>query len=453
MKKAIFAAVILLTLLVNSTQAAKSDKTRSNILTLPHREVVLTNGLRVFMVKYPSPGVVSYQLPVRAGSRNEIEKGKTGFAHFFEHLMFKGTKTRTAEEFGALYTKLGNENNAWTWFDMTNYHGVVASVYLPQILDAEADRFRNLQFTEAALRTEAGAVLGEYNKSISDPEFLLEEKLLETAFQKHPYGHTTMGYKQDVINLTERYKDVWPFFKRYYRPSNVSVVLVGDIDFDKSLRLINEKFGKWRNPIIGMVAIPQEPAQTAARQARVKLDKPTQTRISVAYKVPAFSTEQTDGASLQLIAEMHFSVTSEFQKEFRFEKKWLDSVSANPTESIDPGLWTIGLRLTEAGEAHVEELTKAVDKTVTQIRETLPQAARLAATKKRFKSSAVTSWFGSPEQLAGRIAWYTNFEPDLAVINRLFDRLAEVKPQTIKDFATENLIDARKTTVILRGNQ
>lgn len=452
MKKTIFAALVKTTLIsilfISPVQAA-----RSNILTLPHREEVLSNGLRVFMVKYPSPGVVSYQIPVRAGSRNEVEKGKTGFAHFFEHLMFRGTKNRSAIEFGDLYTKLGNENNAWTWFDMTNYHGVVASVYLPRVLDAEADRFRNLHFDEAALRTEAGAVLGEYNKSISNPEFLLEEKLLETAFEKHPYGHTTMGYKKDVIDFTERYKDVWPFFKRYYRPNNVSVVLVGDIDFDKSLRLIKEEFGGWKNPVINMVAIPAEPEQTEPRKAVVKLDKPTQTRIAVAYKVPSFSTNLVDGAAIQLIAEMYFSVTSAFQKEFRFEKKWLDSISASPVESIDPGLWAINLRLTEAGEAHIDKLTAALDQTIKSIRESLPEASRLAATKKRFKSSAVTSWFGAPEQLAGRIAWYTNFEPDLDVINRLFDRLAEVKPETIKSFAGKYLVDARKTTVILRGNQ
>src|SRR5579871_1254359 len=130
-----------------------------HILTLPHKEAVLPNGLKVFMVKYPSPGVVAYQVAVHAGSRNEIEKGKTGFAHFFEHLMFRGTKHLKAKQFGELYVKLGNENNDWKGNDMTDYHGVVASIYLPKILAAEADRFANLSFPEKLLRDEAGAVL------------------------------------------------------------------------------------------------------------------------------------------------------------------------------------------------------------------------------------------------------------------------------------------------------
>src|SRR2546430_1887923 len=127
---------------------ASSAGTSPPILTLPSRATKLPNGLRVFLVKYPSKGVVAYQLPVHAGSRNEVEKGKTGFAHFFEHLMFRGTKNMSGKEFGELYAKLGAENNAWTWYDATVYHGTVASLYLPKIIAAEADRFQNLQFDE-----------------------------------------------------------------------------------------------------------------------------------------------------------------------------------------------------------------------------------------------------------------------------------------------------------------
>src|SRR4051812_13149531 len=99
--------------------AAPLPSKQKSILNLSHKATTLANGLRVFMVKYPSPGVVAYELAVHAGSRNEVEIGKTGFAHFFEHLMFRGTKHRTGKEFGDLYTKLGCENNAWTSYDMT----------------------------------------------------------------------------------------------------------------------------------------------------------------------------------------------------------------------------------------------------------------------------------------------------------------------------------------------
>src|SRR6185312_2527860 len=101
----------------------------------------------------------------------------------------------------------------------------------------------------------------------------------------------------------ERYQDVWPFFKRYYRPSNVSLVLVGDVDFDAALKTVKEKFGKWKNPEFSQVQIPQEPEQTETRRAEVTLDKPTQTRVSVAFKVPAFSSKNKDFETLGVLAE------------------------------------------------------------------------------------------------------------------------------------------------------
>ncbi len=453
MCKSITILLGLLLVLLASSFALAAPTPGADILTLPHKEVTLPNGVRVFMVKYPSPHVVAYELPVHVGSRNEVEEGKTGFAHFFEHLMFRGTKHLSGKEFGDLYTRLGCENNAWTSYDMTNYHGVVSSDYLPKILEAEADRFINLAFSEKMLRDEAGAVLGEYNKDVAQPEFLLEEKLMATAFEKHPYSHTTMGYKDDILKFTERYKDVWPFFRRYYRPSNVSIILVGDVDFDKSLKDVEARFGAWKDPELPPSVIPAEPEQTSSREAEVKLDKPTQTRLTVAYKVPAFTTKDTDAAAIGLLAEMLFSVTSDFQKEYRFEKKWLDSVGADYNESVDVGVWTINLRLSDAGEGKRAELLNAIEKTIAGVREKQPSAERLAATKKRFRNAAVTSWFGTPEKLADKIAWYTNFEPDVGVLNRIFERLAEVSPATITNVAKRYLTDARKTTVTLSGTR
>ncbi len=436
-------------LLVNSISSAAAP---TSILSLPHRVEILPNGLRVFMVNYPSPGAVAYQLPVHAGSRNEIEKGKTGFAHFFEHLMFRGTKNLSGKEFGNLYARLGCENNAWTASDMTDYHGEVATAYLPQILAAEADRFANLSFDEKALKDEAGAVLGEYNKDIAQPEFMLEETLLAAAFKQHPYGHTTMGYREDVLKFTERYKDVWPFFRRYYRPSNVAVVLVGDFDFEKTLSVIREKFGGWKDPEVEEVKIPQEPTQTEARNAKVILKKPTQTRLVVAFKTPAFSTKNIDSMTLAVLAEMTFSTTSEFQKTYRFGKKWLDAIDAGPNESFDPGLWSISVRLAEAGEKHRAEILKAIDQEIEKLRSQPPKPARLNATKKRFRNAALTSWFSSPEALAGRIAWYTTHESDLGVLDRIFDRLDQVTPLGVQTYAKKHLLASAKTTVSLEGS-
>ncbi len=432
---------------------AKAAPKSQPILALPHRAVTLTNGLRVYLVQYPSPGVVAYELPVRAGSRNEVEKGKTGFAHFFEHLMFRGTKNQTGKEFGELYARLGAENNAWTWFDMTAYHGVVSREYLPKILAAEADRFLNLQFDEKQFKDEAGAVLGEYNKNVAAPEFQLEEKLHETAFRVHPYGHTTMGYRDDIVAYPTRYQDVWPFFRRYYQPKNVAIVLVGDIDFEKAKGLIDLNFGTWKESPDEPQVVPPEPEQEETRTAEVIVEKPTQTRIAIAYKVPAFTTANVESAALTLLAEAAFSETSDFQKTYRFGKKWVDSVDASPLQMKDPGLWTIQLRLSDAGTSSENEIRKGVEQQMEKLRKQPIPAARLAATKKRFKNGALTRWFDSPSKLCGQIAWYTGFEDDLGVLDRVFQRLDEATPEDLRKFAAKYLTDNRKTVVTLRGKK
>lgn len=423
------------------------------ILTLPHQEFKLSNGMKVFLVKYPSPGVVSYQLPVHVGSRNEIDKGKTGFAHFFEHLMFRGTKKRTSAEFGKIYNRLGCENNAFTSSDITNYHGVVATVYLPQILEAEADRFMNLSFDEKSLKDEAGAVFGEYNKDVAQPEFQLEEALAQTAFKVHTYAHTTMGYKEDILKFPERYKDVWPFFRRYYRPSNVSLVLVGDVDFSKTKQLVQKLFGSWKDPNnLSEVVIPQEPEQKEARRVEIAIEKPTQTRVTVGYKVPGFSSRSKDSAVIDLLSEYLFSIVSDFQKKYKFEKKWLDAIDASHGESVDPNLWTINMRLSEAGESHREELETAVIDAVSSMRNELISLPKLKAIQTRFQNGALTSWFSSPEALAGKLSWYCNLEADFGVIDRVFQRIREVKAEDIRDFAKKNLTDSHRVIAVLKGS-
>src|SRR5207244_1070151 len=140
--------------------------------TEPH---VLGNGLRLGFIPYDSPGLVAYYTLMRVGSRNEPEPGRSGYAHFFEHMMFRGTKKHPAEDYNATVTRLGLDTNAYTELDMTVYHLYGPAKALPTIIEYEADRFQNLDYAEAQFKTEAGAILGEYAKSASDPEEKMSE--------------------------------------------------------------------------------------------------------------------------------------------------------------------------------------------------------------------------------------------------------------------------------------
>ena len=201
-----------------------------DIIPFPHLERTLANGLRVITVNTGFPHLVSLQIPVQTGSRNEVEPGKSGFAHFFEHMMFRGTKRFPPEAYQAILTRTGARQNAYTTDDYTNYHITCAAEDLETVLDLEADRFMNLEYSEADFRTEAMAILGEYNKSASDPLNKLLEVQREAAFTTHTYKHTTMGFLRDIEDMPNQYAYSRTFFERWYRPEYTTVIVAGDID-------------------------------------------------------------------------------------------------------------------------------------------------------------------------------------------------------------------------------
>lgn len=196
--------------------APKTDR----VFPFPYETVELENGLRVYLIKAGAPGQIAYVSFVRTGSRDEVEPGKSGFAHFFEHMMFRGTEKYP--NFDAETTKMGAFRNASTWPDQTAYYMVANSEYLEKIIDLESDRFRNLKYSEADFRTEAGAILGEYQQGAREPARFLNEKVRETAFDKHTYRHTTIGFEADVRAMPEAYEYSKSFYERFYRPETSS---------------------------------------------------------------------------------------------------------------------------------------------------------------------------------------------------------------------------------------
>ena len=147
------------------------------VFDLPYVMRDLPNGLRVVAVKTDYPDIVSLQIPMQTGSRNEVEPGKTGFAHFFEHMMFRGTERYPTDVYEAVLKSAGADHNAYTSDDLTNYHITFTKPDLEKMLEVEADRFMNLKYSEDQFRTEALAVKGEYLKNYSNPM----QKIFETA--------------------------------------------------------------------------------------------------------------------------------------------------------------------------------------------------------------------------------------------------------------------------------
>src|SRR6516165_6374507 len=206
----------------------------------------LENGLRLVTVPTDFPNMVALYIVVQTGSRNEVEPGKSGYAHLFEHLMFRGSENYTPEQRDLIMKKAGADTNASTNSDRTTYYAVFSKEDLDPVLKVEADRFQRLKYSEAAYKTESLAVLGEYNKNSADPTEKLDEVLHETAFSKHTYAHTTMGYLKDIQDMPNQYNYSLEFYNRFYRPEYTTVVLAGDVNRDQALGLVKKYFGEWK---------------------------------------------------------------------------------------------------------------------------------------------------------------------------------------------------------------
>src|SRR4051794_23981129 len=176
----------------------RSTPSGRDILPFAATERTLANGLKVIIVPTGFPNLVSIDIPVQVGSRNEVEPGKTGFAHFFEHLMFRGTPNTPPKTFRAVMSKAGARDNASTGDDRTHFYATFAKEHLEELIATYADMFQHLAYSESDFKTEARAVLGEYNKNSADPTEKLSEVQRDRFYQAHPYKHTTMGFLRDI---------------------------------------------------------------------------------------------------------------------------------------------------------------------------------------------------------------------------------------------------------------
>src|SRR5262252_7526232 len=197
--------VLTVLLLLSLASAASAQQKETNLVPYKYSIDDLDNGLRLVTVPTDFPNMVALYIVVQTGSRNEVEPGKSGYAHLFEHLMFRGSENYTPEHRDLIMKKAGADTNASTNQDRTTYYAVFSKEDLDPIMKVEADRFQRLKYAEPAYKTESLAVLGEYNKNSSDPTEKLDEVLYATAFTKHTYAHTTMGFLKDIQDMPNQY--------------------------------------------------------------------------------------------------------------------------------------------------------------------------------------------------------------------------------------------------------
>ncbi|MEO0424054.1 MAG: pitrilysin family protein [Pseudomonadota bacterium] len=429
--------------------SAQDTASENRVFDLPYTMRDLPNGLRVIVVPTDYPDIVSLQIPVQTGSRNEVEEGKSGFAHFFEHMMFRGTETFSAEAYGAILKNAGADQNAYTTDDYTNYHITFTKADLEKVLEIEADRFANLLYTEEQFRTEALAVKGEYLKNFSNPVQGLYERIRDLAFDVHTYKHTTMGFLRDIEIMPDQLEYSRVFFDRWYRPEKTTIILVGDLEVEPTLALVEKYWGAWERGDYD-VPVPAEPAPSGTRVAHVEWQAPTQPWLAIGFRGPAFDADASAMPSLGVIQQIYLSDSSDVYRELVLEKQLVDQLFGYFPDRKDPNLLLIGARLAKPEAA--EEVRKALLDTLARARTELIPAEKLEATKSRLKYSFVAQMDNS-DSIAEILANYVHFERTPETINRLYRSYDALTPEELRAQADAYFTDAAMVQVTLSNDE
>ena len=402
----------------------------------------LANGLRVIVAEDRSAPVIAVAVNYNVGSRDE-RKGRTGFAHLFEHMMFKGSENVGALEHPHLIFSNGGSMNGTTNKDRTLYFEILPSNQLDLALFLEADRMRSLEITKANLDNQRNAVQEERRLGVDNQPYGKTFELRdELAYENFAYEHSVIGSMEDLGAATV--DDVAQFFKTYYAPNNAVLSIVGDVDAKSTI----EKVRKYFETIPSQPAPPTvdmtEPEQKEERRATLEDSLARLTRLDVLYKIPP--SEHADYDALQVLSTVLSSGrASRFFESIVRDKQLSTGISAFPGQSRGPGLFSIAGTVTP-GKA-VADLETAIEAELERVK-TGPIAAWEMEKARNSARSQLVNNLGSSLQRAitlGEDALFYN-NPDR--INSSADRIAKVTPEDVQRVAKQYLIKTGRTVVV-----
>ena len=264
----------------------------------------LPNGLEVVVIPDHRTPVVTHMIWYKVGSADETA-GKSGLAHFLEHLMFKGTAKNPAGRFSQTLATIGGQENAFTTADYTAYFQRIAKEYLPLVMEFEADRMTGLVLTDENVLPERDVVLEEFNMRVANsPDARIGEQVAAALYLNHPYGRPVIGWRQEIEKLTR--EDALAFYRRFYTPNNAVVVVAGDVTGDEVKRLAEKTYGKVaRVAEVPPRVRPQEPIPVAVRQLTMADARVAQPSLQRSYLVPSASTANPGEAeALEILAQV-----------------------------------------------------------------------------------------------------------------------------------------------------
>jgi len=413
-----------------------------------YRERRLANGLQVITVENHSSPTVSVHVAYHVGSRDD-PPGRSGFAHLFEHMMFKSTANLRAEQFDRLTEDVGGANNASTGDDATEYHEVVPSNHLETLLWAEAERMMNLKVDEANFKSERAVVEEEYRQRVlASPYGRLFNAFSSASYLEHPYKRPGIGSIEDLEAAT--LSDVVSFHTRHYRPDNATLVVVGDFEEKQVDAWIDKYFGAVPKPAAPLPSFEaREPAWQSYRVAKVTGPQVPLPAVALTWLAPPVTSP--DSPALQIAAAVLASgESSRLNQSLVYRQRIATQAGFSADLRVGPGL-LVAYAIAAGGKSPAD-VSAALLAEVTRLASAPPTAAELA----KVKTQLVTEAYMSRQTalgLASAIADAAVLEGDAARINTDLDDLQRVTAADVQRVMRKYVLDAHKVTIDYRQEE
>ena len=300
-----FAASFFFALALMAAFSGMGARAQTTVTSERPATFTLSNGMQVVVIPDHRTPVVTQMIWYKVGSADETP-GKSGLAHFLEHLMFKGTATHPAGEFSQTVLRIGGNENAFTSTDYTGYFQRVPRDQLPKMMEFEADRMTGLVLKDENVLPERDVVLEEFNMRVANnPEARLSEQVMAALYLNHPYGRPVIGWRQEIEKLDR--EDALAFYRRFYAPNNATLVIAGDVDLNEIRPLAERSFGQVApQPAIPARRMrPQEPVPAAPRTVTLSDPRVEQTSVRRYYLVPSATTAAAgESPALDVLAQL-----------------------------------------------------------------------------------------------------------------------------------------------------
>jgi zinc protease len=444
---------------VEAAEDADAAKARTPVISDPGtveatgqpipRSFTLANGMQVVVIEDRRAPVVTHMVWYKVGSADE-PRGKSGIAHYLEHLMFKGTGKVPNGEFSATVARNGGQENAFTSYDYTGYFQRVARDRLPLVMELEADRMTGLALTEEITLPERDVILEERSARIdNDPGSLLAEQMNAVLYLAHPYGTPIIGWEHEMRGLT--HEDATAFYKAHYDPANAILIVAGDVDAEELLPLAEKFYGVI--PTNGETYTrdrPMDPPQRAARRVVLEDARVEQPYVRRAYLAPSYTNDAPGEAeALDVLSEIiGGGATARIYKSLVVEQKIALGASGwYYGSSLDDG--SIGFYAIPADGVSLAEAEAAIDAEIDKLLAEGVTQEEVARAQKTLVANAI---FAQDSQQALARAYGVALSTGLTVEEAATwpDRVLAVTPEQVNAAARKYLKKERSVTGVLK---